>query len=107
MKKSPKRSKRRILANISAQKGLPKSVDHAKREDNRILGLSLRSVREKVGLSQEALAVVMDMTQSDLSKLERREDHLVSRLRLFVESLGGVLEVSAILNGQRIVLTDV
>jgi hypothetical protein len=46
------------------------------------------------------------MTQSELSRLESRDDHLTSTLRRYVEALGGTLEISAVFGGRRIKLTD-
>lgn len=107
MKNGSKSSKKRILPNTVAWEDVPKPPDFEKRIDRKIIELNLRAIRERAGLSQDALASAIDMTQSDLSKFERRSDHLVSRLRVFVEALGGRLEISAILNGKKIVLTDV
>jgi hypothetical protein len=46
------------------------------------------------------------MTQSELSRLESRDDHLTSTLRRYVEALGGTLEISAVFGKRRIKLTD-
>ncbi len=107
MSRIPRVSKRRVPSNTVAWENIPKPADLERRVQAKVLELSLRAIREEAGLSQEELATAMDMTQSDLSKFERRDDHLVSRLRLFVEALGGRLEVTAILNGKRIVLAHV
>jgi hypothetical protein len=37
----------------------------------------------------------LEMKQSELSRAERREDHLLSTLRRYVEGLGGELQVVA------------
>jgi hypothetical protein len=42
------------------------------------------------------------MAQSEVSRLERREDHHVSTLRKVVEALGGELEVSAVFGEKRV-----
>jgi DNA-binding transcriptional regulator YiaG len=84
-----------------------KPKDLERRVQQKILELSLRAIREESGMSQEAMAAAIDMTQSDLSKLERRTDHLVSSLRRYVEALGGRLEVSAVIDGKRINLVHV
>jgi hypothetical protein len=47
------------------------------------------------------------MTQAELSRVERREDHLVSTLRRYVEALDGHLEVVAVVGNKRIVLSGV
>jgi DNA-binding Xre family transcriptional regulator len=52
------------------------------------------------------LAQRVEITQSQLSKMERREDHRISTLRRYVEALGGNLEICAVLNGKRIKLAE-
>lgn len=107
MSRTPRVSKRRVPPNTVAWENIPKPADLEQRVQTKVLELSLRAIREQAGLSQDALASAIDMTQSDLSKFERRSDHLVSKLRVFVEALGGRLEISAILDGKKIVLLDV
>ena len=58
-----------------------------------ILEMNLKEVRELLGKTQEQLAAVANIDQSQLSRTERREDHLVSTLRQYIEALGGELEV--------------
>ncbi|MBI2944301.1 MAG: helix-turn-helix transcriptional regulator [Candidatus Wallbacteria bacterium] len=60
-----------------------------------VLELSLKAVRQLVGKTQVAAAKAAGMTQSELSKAERREDRLLSTLRRYIEALGGELEVIA------------
>jgi transcriptional regulator with XRE-family HTH domain len=81
-----------------------KEIDKA--VDQELLEMDLRALREAVGLTQEELARKVVVTQSQLSKLERREDHRISTLRRYVEALGGRLEVSAIVGGKRILITE-
>lgn len=64
--------------------------------------LSLRELREMTGKTQVQLARVTHIAQSELSRLERRDDCLVSTLRRYVEALGGELEVTAVFGNQRI-----
>jgi hypothetical protein len=78
------------------------------RLEQELLELNLRSLRETIGKTQEELAAVAEMTQPQLSKAERREDHLVSTLRRIVQALGGNLEVYATFDhGRRVKLTGV
>ena len=58
-----------------------------------LLEMSLREIREMVGQTQVEAAEKMGKTQSELSRLERRDDSLVSSLRGYVEALGGELEI--------------
>ena len=66
------------------------------------LEISLRDLREKQELTQQAVAKAADMEQSELSRLERRGDVKVSTLRRVVEAIGGDLEISAIVGGERV-----
>lgn len=60
-----------------------------------ITDADLRAIREIAGKTQVEAAKLLETTQSELSRLERREDHRLSTLRHFVEALGGELEVIA------------
>lgn len=56
---------------------------------------SLASLRRGAGLTQAQLAARVGMSQSDLSKFERRDDIRVSTLRSYIEGLGGTLHLVA------------
>jgi hypothetical protein len=58
--------------------------------------LDLRAIRELAGKTQVDVAGVTTMSQSEVSKLERRTDHRLSTLQRYVEALGGKLEVFAV-----------
>ncbi len=72
-----------------------------------ILEMNLRALRELLGKTQEQVAKAAKITQSDLSKAERREDHLLSTLRRYVEALGGELAVIATFGDRQIRLRGV
>lgn len=63
---------------------------------------SLRRLREALGLTQADVAKLASMTQSEVSRFEKREDHKISSLREMVEALGGELEVVAVVGGKRV-----
>lgn len=67
---------------------------------------TLKALRQDLALTQAQVSAAADMTQSELSRLEAREDHLTSTLRRYVEALGGKLEVSAVFGKRRVKLTD-
>jgi hypothetical protein len=69
--------------------------------------LSPRSVSEASGRTQAELAELAEMTQSALSRIERRGDNPVNALRRYVEALGGELEVVAVLGNKRVTLLGV
>jgi transcriptional regulator with XRE-family HTH domain len=77
------------------------------RAHQEVLGLTLKELRRDLDITQADLASAADMTQSEMSRLESREDHRVSSLRRYVEALGGEIEITAIIGGRRVKLTDV
>ncbi len=92
--------KRKRLSADALQK-----IDQEVRDE--ITEMNLRALREAAGETQSSAAVKAEMTQSELSKIERRDDHLISTLRRYVEGLGGQLEVTAVFNGRRVKLIGV
>ncbi len=62
-------------------------------ETRRVTGL--RGLRSARSLTQTQVAEALDLSQPDVSRLERRSDVLVSTLRRFVEATGGELEIVA------------
>jgi|SRR3954447_3820588 hypothetical protein len=69
--------------------------------------MNLRALRESVGRTQNEIARKASISQSQLSRVEARRDHLISTLRRYVEGLGGTIEVTAVIDGARIALRDV
>jgi predicted transcriptional regulator len=67
---------------------------------------TLRALRQELDLTQTEVSQAAAMSQSELSRLEGRDDHLTSTLRRYVEALGGRLEVTAVFGKRRIKLTD-
>ena len=78
-----------------------------KQVEKDLLEMNLRAVRELVGKTQVDVAKAAKMSQSDVSKAERRRDHLLSTLRRYVEALGGEVEVTANFGDKRIILRGV
>lgn len=92
---------------IRAQKFTPEELRRIDREvESELLEMDLRALREAVGLTQGEVAQRIEITQSQLSKMERREDHRISTLRRYVQALGGSLEICAVINGRRIKLAE-
>ena len=74
----------------------PERLERVERGGEReLLEMNLRTLREFVGKTQVETAEEADWTQGELSRAERRDDHLLSTLRRYVEALGGELEVTA------------
>ena len=57
--------------------------------------LILRELRKAFDVSQEDLARALDVKQANISKIERREDMLLSTLAAYVQAMGGDLEIVA------------
>ena len=72
------------------------------------IGSSLRAarMRQELELTQAEVGRSAEMTQSELSRLESRSDHLTSTLRRYVEALGGKLEISAVFGERRVKLKE-
>jgi hypothetical protein len=68
--------------------------------------LTLKGLRQNLDLTQAEVSKSAEMTQSELSRLEGRSDHLTSTLRRYVEALGGELEITAVFGKRRIKITD-
>lgn len=63
---------------------------------------TFRELREALGITQTDLAKLANMTQSEVSKFETRDDHRIERMREMIEALGGKLEVIAVLGDKRV-----
>lgn len=67
--------------------------------------LSLRQIREAAGKTQVELAALLGTGQSELSRLERREDAAVSTIRKYAEALGARCEIAFVFpRGRRYVI---
>ena len=58
--------------------------------------MALDELREARQLTQEALAEILNVKQSAISKLERRTDMYVSTLRSVIKGMGGDLRIEAV-----------
>jgi predicted transcriptional regulator/plasmid maintenance system antidote protein VapI len=61
----------------------------------RIVGQSLKNLRELAGLTQADLAKRLKVGQAAISKIENRGDVQISSLKRYVESLGAMLKIDA------------
>lgn len=71
------------------------------------LEMDLAELRAEAGKTQPEVADAADIAQSEVSRIEHRDDHLLSTLRRYVKALGGDLEVVAVLGNKRITLRGV
>ncbi len=70
------------------------------------LELTLKEIRQLAGKTQQEVSELTDVAQSELSRLERRDDFLLSTLKRYVEALGGEIEVFAVFGKRRIRLRE-
>lgn len=81
---------------------LRETMDPERRARNReraeatLLALDLAALRGMLDVTQDELATRLSISQSNVSRLERRQDLLLSTLREVVGALGGELRVSAV-----------
>jgi hypothetical protein len=66
--------------------------------------MDLREVREASGKTQADVSGATEMSQGEVSRLERREDFLLSTLRKYVAALGGELQLVAKFRDKAVVL---
>ena len=65
--------------------------------------MTLQELRQGItNFSQEDIAEMLRVTQGYVSKLERQDDMLVSKLYAYVEALGGQVEIRAKFPSQEI-----
>jgi transcriptional regulator with XRE-family HTH domain len=62
--------------------------------------ITLHRLREERGLTQVQVAEALDVTQGNVSRLERSGDLYVSTLSRYVAALGGHLELTAVFPDQ-------
>jgi DNA-binding XRE family transcriptional regulator len=70
--------------------------------DEVIEEVTLRQLRDLLGLTQVDLAARMQASQAQLSAIERRDDRLISTMRKYVEALGGKLRLQAVFEGGKV-----
>jgi transcriptional regulator with XRE-family HTH domain len=74
----------------------PAARAESEREFRRMVEeMPLRKLRAARALTQENLASVLHVRQSEVSKIERRTDMYLSTLASYVKAMGGTLEVRA------------
>ncbi len=66
--------------------------------------LTLAELRAQKGVTQQEIAAALDVTQANVSRIEREENLYLSTLRDYVEALGGQLEIRAVFPDQTVTL---
>jgi predicted transcriptional regulator len=103
-----KRIRTKALKELEAKYFSPEEVEEIEKSvEAEIIEMNLRELRQLTGRTQEDVAQATQMRQPELSRVERRDDHLLSTLRRYVEALGGELEVVARIDGKSVKLRGV
>ena len=68
--------------------------------------MDLAELRGSLELTQEELAARLSISQSNVSRLERRRDMLVSTLRDVIAAFGGELRLSAVFSDETVELVQ-
>src|SRR5437016_14298212 len=83
-------------------KELQANLDPESRQDNvrrvrdELQRMALDELRSAKRLTQAAMAEMLDIPQSSISRIERRADMYLSTLRSYVHAIGGVLQIQAV-----------
>ncbi len=79
------------IAELMARPGMAEAVAELEAradEDDRVFAMSLAMIREAAKLTQIELAEKLAVTQGAISRLENRDDVLLSTLRSYLEATG-------------------
>lgn len=79
-------------------------IEEAVKEE--VLVMNLKEIRKMLGLTQTKVSKAAQMNQSDLSRLENRNDHLISTLQRYVKAMGGEIDIIARFGDKEIHLFD-
>jgi len=98
--KTPEPSKQSMLEIPQVDLAKARILGRGLKKDRR---LPLRVLRESVAVTQEQVAKAADMDQSEISRVEQRDDMKLSTLRKYAHALGAEIEVVATLkSGHRV-----
>ncbi len=83
--------KLKTWAEVKARRPLSAAAETANAAwvEQQIVELNLQTLRQQLGVTQAELAEASGFAQGEISRIEQREDHMVSTLRRLVRSLGG------------------
>ncbi len=86
----PDRYFKMIAADPKAKEAFDAALDEIREHQ-----ATLMQVRKAQNLTQATIGSLLDMDQSEVSRLERRSDMLLSTLRAFIRASGGELQLVA------------
>lgn len=74
----------------------PETRNRIESEARRLSGeLHLSQLRKAKGLTQEAMAELLGVSQAEVSKMERRSELYIGTLKKFIEAMDGELVLAA------------
>lgn len=79
---------------VRKRPGAAEEIDARKRAI--IAAVRLAELREQMGKTQSQLAEVLEMTQANVSRIERSDNLYLSTLADYVDALGGHIEINAV-----------
>ena len=83
-----------LRAQVEGKPGARERIDARKRAMRDALRLA--ELRASVGVTQVEVAQALDVSQSNVSRIEREEDVYLTTLDSYVTALGGELEINAV-----------
>ena len=87
---------RKKFSDLAARTMTPEAIARAEARAAAMRAeMPLQEMRRARVMSQAQLASALEMTQPEVSKIEKRTDMYVSTLRSYVEAMGGELEIVA------------
>ncbi|MBF2052757.1 MAG: XRE family transcriptional regulator [Candidatus Sericytochromatia bacterium] len=90
---------------VRAEKLTPEMAERVnQRVTQEIVEINLKKIREALQLTQHEMALQVNKTQPDISRMEKRGDYLLSTLQQYVQQAGGKLEVNVVFEDQKITL---
>jgi len=91
----------RKFAELRAQMR-PDAQQRSKSRANQMLAdINLAELRQSIGMSQREVAVVMNVNQPAIAKIEQRTDMLLSTLKHYVSAIGGAMRITIDIPGER------
>jgi DNA-binding XRE family transcriptional regulator len=95
--------KTRRWRDVLAERRTPEEIAALdRRVSAAVAEMDLRELRIAAGMTQEQMAEALKSAQSEISRLEKRDDYRLSTLREYVHALGGHLEIVAKLGNRRV-----
>lgn len=85
----------RKFTELRARMAPERRARNAAETGRQLAELPLGELRQARDLTQTALAELLETSQGEVSKMEKRADMYVSTLRRYIEVMGGELEIVA------------